>query len=65
MDKLEKIVADAKSAFERVADLAQLEQTKARFLGKTGALTEQLKGLGKLAAGNAQAPARRSIGQRR
>ena len=51
MDNLEKIVADAKSAFERVADLAQLEQTKARFLGKTGALTEQLKGLGKLPAG--------------
>jgi phenylalanyl-tRNA synthetase alpha chain len=51
MDKLEKIVADAKSAFERVADLAQLEQAKARFLGKTGALTEQLKGLGKLPAG--------------
>ena len=51
MDKLEKIVADAKSAFERAADLAQLEQAKARFLGKTGALTEQLKGLGKLPAG--------------
>jgi len=50
MDKLEKIVADAKSAFERVADLAHLEQAKARFLGKTGALTEQLKGLGKLPA---------------
>jgi hypothetical protein len=31
MDSLEKIVADAKSAFERVADLAQLEQAKARF----------------------------------
>jgi phenylalanyl-tRNA synthetase alpha chain len=51
MDNLDKIVADAKSAFERVADLAQLEQTKARFLGKTGALTEQLKSLGKLPAG--------------
>src|SRR6267142_237622 len=50
MDNLEKIVADAKSAFERVADLAHLEQAKARFLGKTGALTEQLKGLGKLPA---------------
>jgi len=50
MDNLEKIVADARSAFERVADLAQLEQTKARFLGKTGALTEKLKGLGKLPA---------------
>jgi phenylalanyl-tRNA synthetase alpha chain len=50
MDKLEKIVADAKSAFERVADLAHLEQAKARFLGKTGVLTEQLKGLGKLPA---------------
>src|SRR5882762_5189788 len=50
MGSLEKLVADAKSAFERVADLAHLEQAKARFLGKTGALTEQLKGLGKLPA---------------
>src|SRR5258708_418414 len=50
MDNLEKIVADAKSAFERIADLAHLEQAKAHFLGKTGALTEQLKGLGKLPA---------------
>ena len=51
MDNLEKIVAEARATFEGISDAAQLEQAKARFLGKTGALTEQLKGLGKLPAG--------------
>ncbi|KMQ80476.1 Phenylalanyl-tRNA synthetase alpha chain [Candidatus Burkholderia pumila] len=45
---LDKIVADAKSAFENAADANTLENEKARFLGKSGALTELLKGLGKL-----------------
>ncbi len=51
MDNLEKIVAEARATFEGISDAAQLEQAKARFLGKAGALTEQLKGLGKLPAG--------------
>jgi len=51
MDKLEKIVAEARATFEGISDAAQLEQAKARFLGKAGALTEQLKGLGRLPAG--------------
>jgi phenylalanyl-tRNA synthetase alpha chain len=50
MQDLESIVAEAKSAFDGVADAAQLEQVKARYLGKTGVLTELLKGLGKLPA---------------
>ena len=51
MDNLEKIVAEARATFEGISDAARLEQAKARFLGKAGVLTEQLKGLGKLPAG--------------
>ncbi|KAG0192149.1 hypothetical protein DFQ28_010030 [Apophysomyces sp. BC1034] len=45
---LEQIVADAQCAFAQAADTVTLENEKARFLGKSGALTERLKGLGKL-----------------
>jgi len=45
---LDQIVADAQQSFERAADITTLENEKARFLGKSGALTELLKGLGKL-----------------
>ncbi len=48
MDKLDQLVEEATAAFAAVSDVAQLEQVKARFLGKSGLLTEQLKGLGKL-----------------
>ena len=50
MQDLESIVAEARSAFEGAAEAALLEQVKARYLGKTGVLTELLKGLGKLPA---------------
>jgi phenylalanyl-tRNA synthetase alpha chain len=50
MQDLESIVAEAKSVFDGVAEAAQLEQAKARYLGKTGVLTELLKSLGKLPA---------------
>ena len=50
MDKLDQLVQQAAADFAAAADGVQLEQTKARYLGKTGALTERLKGLGKLAA---------------
>ncbi len=50
MDNLDGIIADAKSIFDSISDPAMLEQAKARFLGKSGALTEMLKGLGKLPA---------------
>lgn len=45
---LDQIVADAQRAFDAAADTVTLENEKARFLGKAGALTELLKGLGKL-----------------
>ncbi len=50
MDKaaLETLVTEALAAFERASSSAELEQEKARYLGKSGALTAQLKGLGKL-----------------
>jgi phenylalanyl-tRNA synthetase alpha chain len=48
---LDKIVADARNEFAQCADPAALENAKAKYLGKAGALTELLKGLGKLPAG--------------
>ncbi|MCA3186423.1 MAG: phenylalanine--tRNA ligase subunit alpha, partial [Cupriavidus sp.] len=36
---LDQIVADAQAAFAAANDNATLENEKARFLGKTGALT--------------------------
>jgi phenylalanyl-tRNA synthetase alpha chain len=52
MDKaaLEKLVTEALEAFERASSSAELELEKARYLGKSGALTAQLKGLSKLSA---------------
>jgi phenylalanyl-tRNA synthetase alpha chain len=48
MTDLDSIVAEAIERFREANDPAQLEAAKARFLGKTGAITERLKGLGKL-----------------
>lgn len=48
MQAIDKIVSDAQAAFDAAASVADLEQAKSRFLGKSGALTELLKGLGKL-----------------
>src|SRR5439155_19048548 len=42
------IVEEARSAITATSSIADLEQAKARFLGKAGTLTEQLKSLGKL-----------------
>ncbi|MCC7325982.1 MAG: phenylalanine--tRNA ligase subunit alpha [Burkholderiales bacterium] len=50
MSDLAMIVSSARSEFEGCADAAALENAKARYLGKTGALTELLKGLGRLSA---------------
>jgi phenylalanyl-tRNA synthetase alpha chain len=49
MNPLEQLVAQALSDFAAAADAAALENAKARYLGKTGQITEQMKGLGKLA----------------
>jgi phenylalanyl-tRNA synthetase alpha chain len=50
MKELEQIIAAAAAAIRATSTIAELEQAKARFLGKSGSLTELLKGLGKLSA---------------
>jgi phenylalanyl-tRNA synthetase alpha chain len=50
MDELERIVNAARADFAACTDPAALENAKARYLGKGGALTELLKSLGKLSA---------------
>ncbi|MGE5095605.1 MAG: phenylalanine--tRNA ligase subunit alpha, partial [Betaproteobacteria bacterium] len=50
MEQLEKIVSEAQKTISATASVADLDQAKARFLGKAGSLTELLKGLGKLSA---------------
>ena len=46
MVSLDPIVEDAKRDFSKAADAAALEDAKARYLGKSGVLTERLKALG-------------------
>ena len=48
MVSLDQVVEDAKRDFEGAADSAALEDAKARYLGKSGILTERLKSLGGL-----------------
>src|SRR6476661_4824763 len=50
MDNLEQIVTAALGDFDASADSPQLENAKAKYLGKSGMLTDLLKGLGKLPA---------------
>jgi phenylalanyl-tRNA synthetase alpha chain len=50
MKELEQIVAEARAAIAATRSIAELEQAKSRFLGKSGAVTELLKGLGRLSA---------------
>jgi phenylalanyl-tRNA synthetase alpha chain len=49
MEQLDTIVQEALESFAAINEAAQLEQAKARYLGKAGALTELQKSLGKLA----------------
>ncbi len=48
MTELELLVAEAAAGFEAAPDGNALENEKARYLGKSGVLSERLKGLGKL-----------------
>jgi phenylalanyl-tRNA synthetase alpha chain len=50
MEKLEEILNQGLLAFEAIDNPTDLDQVKSRFIGKNGALTELLKGLGKLSA---------------
>lgn len=49
MNFLEKIVIQAKADFSMAEDAASLENAKAKYLGKTGEITEHMKGLSNLA----------------
>jgi phenylalanyl-tRNA synthetase alpha chain len=48
MQDLQSILDEALGALSAIDNPALLEETKARYLGKSGILTERLKGLGKL-----------------
>lgn len=50
MQELQKILDDALQSFAAIEDATELENVKARYLGKEGSLTGLLKGLGKLSA---------------
>jgi len=50
MEELQKILDQALQQFAAIGDEAELEQAKAKYLGKEGSLTVLLKGLGKLSA---------------
>jgi phenylalanyl-tRNA synthetase alpha chain len=49
-EQLDSILADAKKQFAAIDQAAELEQVKARYLGRDGSLTQLLKALGKLEA---------------
>jgi phenylalanyl-tRNA synthetase alpha chain len=57
MTDLARLICDAKEAFETAADSVALENAKARFLGKSGQLTERLKALSQV-----DAEARKTLG---
>ncbi len=50
MNDLDSLLAQAASEFDAAPTAAELENAKARFLGKSGRVTELLKGLGALSA---------------
>ena len=50
MIELDRIVAAATADFDVARDPAALENAKAKYLGKTGEITEHMKALGKLGA---------------
>jgi phenylalanyl-tRNA synthetase alpha chain len=50
MEQLQQILDQALKQFAAISDEAELEQVKAKYLGREGSLTVLLKGLGKLSA---------------
>ena len=50
MSDLNHLIAEAQTDFSACLDLPSLENAKAKYLGKTGLLTDALKSLGKLSA---------------
>jgi phenylalanyl-tRNA synthetase alpha chain len=55
MTDLNHLIAEAQADFANSASMNDLENAKAKYLGKSGSLTEALKGLGKLS--NEERPA--------
>ncbi|MDO9053109.1 MAG: phenylalanine--tRNA ligase subunit alpha [Gallionella sp.] len=55
MEQLQQILEQALAQFAVISDEAELEQVKAKYLGRDGSLTALLKGLGKLS--NEERPA--------
>ena len=55
MANLDHLITESLTDFNACADMPTLENAKAKYLGKTGALTDALKGLGKLS--NEERPA--------
>ncbi|MES2637699.1 MAG: phenylalanine--tRNA ligase subunit alpha [Pseudomonadota bacterium] len=55
MTNLEHLISESLADFTACNDMPALENAKAKYLGKTGALTDALKGLGKLS--NEERPA--------
>ena len=51
MNNLDDLLHEALTLFNSIDDAVELEQAKARYLGRNGKLTELLKGLGKLLSG--------------
>jgi len=50
MNDLDSLVSQAQSDFAQATDAGQLDVAKSRYLGKSGAITQQLKALGQLPA---------------
>ncbi len=65
MPELEKIIAEAERAIRATSTIAELEQAKARFLGKAGSLTELAEGTGQALAEEGRRPAPPSTRPRR
>jgi phenylalanyl-tRNA synthetase alpha chain len=67
MEQLDELLGRALEEVRAASDLAALDQSRVRYLGKKGELTEQLKGLGRLppeerpAAGQAINQAKQSL----
>ena len=55
MTDLDSILSQAQAAFAAVHTGAELENAKARFLGKTGQVTELLKGMAALSVDDKKA----------
>ena len=55
MANLEHLISESQIDFSACGDMPSLENAKAKYLGKTGALTDALKGLGRLS--NEERPA--------